>query len=422
MASKNTREEQKWVCGLDQCGKEPKKVCSKCRRVSYCSRDHQVTDWKNHKKVCHIAHDPPKAVGDDPLQSIKGIFSGMQVPQGDIMEEVKDLSTEGIPLRMLKLKNRGVGLIATRDIKRGELIFQEKPIMTPATDEKKSLTDEGVQLFVREDEEEKRRIEMKRHRLKPGELKRIMNGFNNLSSADKAKYMELHDSFRTDPSEPKSVCGIYITNSVEQGEDGSVCMLVSRINHSCVPNVQHVWAEPFERVVSCRDIQRGEEIFTSYVMLDQGRLQRNMKLSQQYGFTCYCAACTLDGWDTKQGVSLQQLSDQRRNEMRELDRIIKYLGQSDPITALKCVDNFLELQKKEGLELLTARTSYDAFQIAVLMGDLSLAEKWIHRAHSHYTIRNFADSTLVKELFGYLQNPKSHETLGLAQRFGTLRL
>ena len=66
--------------------------------------------------------------------------------------------------------------------------------------------------------------------------------------------------------------------------------------------------------------------------------------------------------------------------------------------------------------MLTARTSYDAFQIAVLMGDLSLAEKWIQRAHSNYTIRNGADSTLVKELFGHLQNPKSHKTWGLAQR------
>lgn len=26
--------------------------CSKCRQARYCSREHQVSDWKTHKRVC----------------------------------------------------------------------------------------------------------------------------------------------------------------------------------------------------------------------------------------------------------------------------------------------------------------------------------------------------------------------------------
>lgn len=27
-------------------------VCSKCKLVSYCSKEHQIEDWPNHKEVC----------------------------------------------------------------------------------------------------------------------------------------------------------------------------------------------------------------------------------------------------------------------------------------------------------------------------------------------------------------------------------
>lgn len=34
------------------CGKKNAKKCGKCMRVAYCSRECQVNDWKEHKKVC----------------------------------------------------------------------------------------------------------------------------------------------------------------------------------------------------------------------------------------------------------------------------------------------------------------------------------------------------------------------------------
>lgn len=40
------------------CGLDAKLVCSKCKLVFYCSKDHQKQDWKSHKKVCYAKGDP----------------------------------------------------------------------------------------------------------------------------------------------------------------------------------------------------------------------------------------------------------------------------------------------------------------------------------------------------------------------------
>jgi len=34
------------------CGKEASQCCAACRTVHYCSKEHQVADWKQHKVNC----------------------------------------------------------------------------------------------------------------------------------------------------------------------------------------------------------------------------------------------------------------------------------------------------------------------------------------------------------------------------------
>ena len=40
------------LCNL--CGCRAPSVCSKCKLVSYCSREHQAKDWKDHKRCCAV--------------------------------------------------------------------------------------------------------------------------------------------------------------------------------------------------------------------------------------------------------------------------------------------------------------------------------------------------------------------------------
>jgi hypothetical protein len=42
------------------CGQIGNKICTGCRKVRYCSEEHQLSDWKKHKQVCK---GKAKAVG-----------------------------------------------------------------------------------------------------------------------------------------------------------------------------------------------------------------------------------------------------------------------------------------------------------------------------------------------------------------------
>ena len=40
-------------CGEDSCKKTGGMNCSRCKMVSYCSKECQKKDWKRHKKSCN---------------------------------------------------------------------------------------------------------------------------------------------------------------------------------------------------------------------------------------------------------------------------------------------------------------------------------------------------------------------------------
>jgi hypothetical protein len=40
------------ICNLQNCNAIGKSKCSRCKNAFYCSKEHQIQDWKNHKSVC----------------------------------------------------------------------------------------------------------------------------------------------------------------------------------------------------------------------------------------------------------------------------------------------------------------------------------------------------------------------------------
>ena len=43
------------------CGEAAKQRCSKCKGVWYCSRECQLKNWKEHKKMCKMLEEMHKA-------------------------------------------------------------------------------------------------------------------------------------------------------------------------------------------------------------------------------------------------------------------------------------------------------------------------------------------------------------------------
>ena len=54
-------------CGIPGCSKPAPLKCSRCREVRYCSKEHQTSHWKFHKKLCSPPGAPLSAKAAPPI-------------------------------------------------------------------------------------------------------------------------------------------------------------------------------------------------------------------------------------------------------------------------------------------------------------------------------------------------------------------
>ncbi|KAF2822702.1 SET domain-containing protein [Ophiobolus disseminans] len=100
---------------------------------------------------------------------------------------------------------------------------------------------------------------------------------------------------------------------------------ISRINHACNPNsfVMFSRAGVSMAIKAYRDIEEGEEISISYLLLGIPSAQRATQL-QRWGFTCTCALCSLPAPE-------KQASDLRRVMIAQSEEKIIALAESGNI-------------------------------------------------------------------------------------------
>jgi hypothetical protein len=124
--------------------------------------------------------------------------------------------------------------------------------------------------------------------------------YDKLSAAKKASFEALSCAQMYVDEDEGEVTphGIYQTNGLRlRGDDkelGGVFPGFSRLNHSCQPNVSHVWRTDLQKVLvfATRDIAAGDELFTTYgpsEILDTAG--RREFLGTQFGFDCLCSMC-----------------------------------------------------------------------------------------------------------------------------------
>ncbi|KAL8277879.1 hypothetical protein RQP46_009698 [Phenoliferia psychrophenolica] len=72
--------------------------------------------------------------------------------------------------------------------------------------------------------------------------------------------------------------------------------LFSRLNHSCDPNVLPAWDETTFSVAvqTTKDVKKGQELLTTYIVPFQKRKERRSELLLKYKFECHCDWCDLD--------------------------------------------------------------------------------------------------------------------------------
>ncbi|CAF1088325.1 unnamed protein product [Brachionus calyciflorus] len=221
----------------------------------------------------------------------------------------------------IKENENGMGLYALKRIQRGELILAEKPIL-------------------------KLRQNVPQHQLKIY----VEDEVSKLSDEEKSKIFELFDY-----NSPKTAIGIFSTNGYMLGKKSDYCglfYLISRINHSCRPNVCHHWCENegVQKIFALREIEIGQEILTSYIDLYQDTESRKRQLKKLFNFTCNCELCSIEDED------LIEKSDERRRLLNELESFRPKMGLRSPELFLSKKKQLLKFLKEEGID-------YDAFYV-----------------------------------------------------------
>lgn len=263
--------------------------------------------------------------------------------------------------KVTPIPNKGLGVIALQTIPAGTRITSEAPIL-------KALREpDGIDPFpVYEAFEALPPSAQDEYSLLSASQNQIENALDCIDDDD-----DLPEGLREWIAK---IAAIFECNNFEIGtqsevqDDGSVMTLAgvfplaARINHSCRPNVAQTWNTEINQLTihAIRDIQAGEELCDSYVLLLEDTETRQAGLDA-YGFVCACEVC---GGSEEE----RRLSDEKRLLIKRLGEDLTFLaerktadrstklgplspsvvreGLEDPVNALEYLEVLL---KEEGL-------------------------------------------------------------------------
>ena len=175
--------------------------------------------------------------------------------------------------------------------------------------------------------------------------------YNSMHHTTKTAFMDLSSCDEEEAS--KTPYGIYDTNSfrLEDGKtnDGALFLTIARINHSCHPNVNHIWRDDLQQmlVFACRDIEIGDEVFTSYGPGEcMTTKHRREYLNDRFSFECRCTMCmegNLKGGDERM-VEIQSLQQDIA-----LSSMISKDSANSVEKSLESVTKCLKLMEEQGI-------------------------------------------------------------------------
>ncbi|KAF9031398.1 hypothetical protein BDZ89DRAFT_1239222, partial [Hymenopellis radicata] len=213
------------------------------------------------------------------LPDTRNVFCSQPYPNTSILEEFSDgwsecfiredikkriLSVPGFPQRIQRPVSRAYrigdspgkdkGMFATRMIREGELVLDERPLMvvssvgplcpyTSSASDSKTMTDDYAQRF----------------------RESVWNiAYSRMPLQNRRAFDELYNSHEHDDAGRVAgivrTCRYAITGYIGPNVCSGICKDGSRINHSCCPNLRNSWcAESFSfRFYAVRDIREGK--------------------------------------------------------------------------------------------------------------------------------------------------------------------
>lgn len=289
------------------------------------------------------------------------------------------------PYTLQPIPGKGKGLIATQPISPGTLLISEPPLFT--TD---SLTNAST-------------IER--------DLGKIVK---SLPKESQRAFLSLHNN---NPGAGEPFTNIVRSNGYPLGptsDVGGIFPLVSRINHSCLPNAQHAFSTKLHRMLVhvVRPIAEGEEITLSYIT-GGPKSERQKTLKQHFGFACQCNLCSLPSAE-------QKSSDDRLRKAQELDEAIGNPNRvrQTPEKALQDCRALEQIYHEERImDLRLPRLYHDAFQICAMHSDAARARVFAERSCEGRVRCEGRESQNVEEERRLAERPMEFENFGVTGRW-----
>lgn len=198
--------------------------------------------------------------------------------------------------RVEEIPGKGLGLVATRRLERGEALMREAPIFIVHTDV------------------------LRRAAAGPGPIRDLLDlGFRRLPPA--ARDLLLRETQTSARSKCHRLIDMLATNGYDVGLQGfsgtgphvGLYPAVSRLNHDCRPNLAYrTDSSLVHRNRVARTVLPGQELTVSYLDPFLPRRHRRAQTRRHWGFECECRLCSLPGMLALEG-------DRRLRRIRQLE-------------------------------------------------------------------------------------------------------
>ena len=381
------------VCKV--CSNALARRCMGCmKEVYYCSKECQTSDWKKHKLDCNpripksVDNSSPIkvetcSIEENTLEKLPVQMKGCQI---ELQED--SISAKTYCYKCESIPGKGIGMIALRDIRKGEKILQEGPIM--CFDRTRELYE---YFHIYNSQFKKLSV------IEQNDVMKLHNARPNVGEG----IPELNKVFRSDPKF-KQWLGIMQTNKIRIDEESQGLYLeTSKFNHCCVSNVQYQIMDKFNlRIAAIRDIKKGEELCYAYLSFDKSfgmpPTVENVKeyLKAGYGFDCNCELCSL-----KDKEVLKKIESHRVKYWKLTQKIENIANDISPTDLLSHYHDLFE-HMENGKLFCPGSISLHAtigFKIALTCKQYEKADYYIKQAYNASVINLGDDHPMTKKYY-----------------------
>ncbi|KAI1451728.1 SET domain-containing protein [Annulohypoxylon moriforme] len=354
--------------------------------------EHQIcprSDSETLKATYHSTLSQPSWEGPDNCVNGTCIFSNRGLGDGSVL-----LTTERnariasnfptatgptaatLPFHVTNIPGKGVGILADRKIRKGEVILVRPPTLmvqtSPHVEMERGTLDVLYGLAVE-------KLPRKGHELFMGQMG-----------------SDIYDKIETNCFQ------LYIDGANESGSHLGCYPEISRFNHDCRPNIHYRITNMTHTTVAARDILPGEELSISYIDLMLSREERRSRL-RRWGFECTCSHCSMTDEEAA-------ASDARLLKIEELEIALENFNET--IVTAETGAELVELYEKERLDIYLGQVYTRAALNFALFGEEEKARKYAQAAVEAVERESGQNAGDAKAMRTLAENPKAHWTWG----------